>query len=276
MPNKSLKILVLILFILIFCVSSFMAVREIVIAKNEDGALSELAEIAAENREKRREAKDNEVSAPPIEDSSADGDAAGEPVKPEQTVSWYDGLLNINGELFGWIEIPDTRINYPVMHTPNDPEKYLHTAFDGSYSKSGVPFLAGNCREGKGIYIVYGHNMRNGSMFHDLLSYKKESFWREHPTVYFDTINDEGEYEIIGAFPSKVYRVDETGVFKYYNYINLTDPEVFAEYVAEVKSASLYDTGVSAEYGDTLLVLSTCGSSNDTERFVVVARKTAE
>lgn len=263
----------LVLFILIFCGSSFMAAREIVIAKNEQSALSELADIATANREHRHAANDDEISAPPVEDHSSDGDTAGKPVEPVQTAYWYDGLLGINGELFGWIEIPDTKINYPVMHTPNDPEKYLHTAFDGSYSKSGVPFLAGECREGKGVYIIYGHNMRNGSMFHDLLSYKNESFWREHRTVYFDTINDEGEYEIIGAFPSKVYRVDETGVFKYYNYTDLSDPEVFMEFVAEVRAASLYETGVSAEYGDTLLVLSTCGSGNDTDRFVVVARK---
>lgn len=249
-----------------------MAAREIVIAKNEAGALSELADIAAANRAERRAAQENSLSAP--DDVNPDNEAGDVTVEPaEQNTAWYDGLLGQNGELFGWIEIPDTNINYPVMHTPSDPEKYLHTAFDGSYSKSGVPFLAGECYEGCGNMIVYGHNMRNGSMFHDLLSYKKEDFWREHPTVCFDTINDIGEYEIIAAFRSKVYRADETGVFKYYNYTDLSNPDVFEEYMAGVKAASIYDTGLTAEYGDSLITLSTCGNGNDNERFVVVARK---
>lgn len=268
MSNRTLKIAVLLLFILIFCVSSFMAAREIVIAKNEAGALSELADIASANREARKPAVQSSSATAP--ESESHKDEADEPA--EQIAAWYDGILSQNGELFGWIEIPDTNINYPVMHTPDDPEKYLHTAFDGSYSKSGVPFLAGECYEGCGNMIVYGHNMRNGSMFHDLLSYKNKEFWQEHPIVYFDTINDESEYEIIAAFRSKVYRADDTGVFRYYSYTNLSDPDTFAEYVSGVKAASLYDTGLTAEYGDTLITLSTCGS-NDTERFVVVARK---
>lgn len=275
MSGKKVKIAALTVFIVIFCASGFMAAREIYIAKNEEEALKELADIASSNREANKSGLPSEVytqNSSGAETEQSDDIITENDFPGEQVAVWYDGLLGFNGELFGWIEIPGTNINYPVMHTPNDPEKYLHTAFDGSYSKSGVPFLAGECSESCGNMIIYGHNMRNGSMFHDLLNYKKESYFKNHPTVYFDTINSTGEYEIAAVFKSKVYKKDDESVFKYYTYTDLSTEERFDEYSENIKSASLYDTGVELKFGDTLLTLSTCNSGNDSERFVVVAR----
>lgn len=195
------------------------------------------------------------------------------PTEVPPILAEYEVLYKRNHHLFGWLDIPGTTVNYPVMHVPNQPEYYLHRAFDGSYSYSGVPFLAGECFIGCGNYIVYGHHMKNGTMFAGMLSYTEEAFWREHPTIRFDTLYASESYEVIAVFYGKVYPADEPDVFRYYAYADLTDPEVFAAYIEQVKAAALYDTGISAEYGDQLLTLSTCSYHTADGRFIVVARR---
>lgn len=189
------------------------------------------------------------------------------------SLSPYTALKEGNADLFGWIKIEGTKLDYPVMYTPEEPEYYLRRAFDKSNSVSGVPFLDGNFIEGGNHYLIYGHNMKNGTMFHALLDYAEPEFWNEHPSITFDTLQKNGSYTVIGAFYSRVYYQDETDVFRFYAYSDLSDPEVFLEYVNNVAAASLYDTGESAAYGDTLLTLVTCSYHTKNGRFVVVARK---
>lgn len=81
-----------------------------------------------------------------------------------------------NPDFFGWISIEGTELNYPVMHTPKDEEYYLRRDFNGEDSQSGVPFLSASCYEGCGNYLIYGHNMKNGSMFATLLAYADRDF----------------------------------------------------------------------------------------------------
>lgn len=185
----------------------------------------------------------------------------------------YTALKEENADLFGWIKIEGTKLDYPVMYTPEEPEYYLRRAFDKSNSVSGVPLLDGNFIEGGNRYLIYGHNMKNGTMFHALLDYAEPEFWSEHPSITFDTLQENGSYTVIGTFYSRAYYQDETDVFRFYAYSDLSDPEVFSEYVNNVATASLYDTGESAAYGDTLLTLVTCSYHTKNGRFVVVARK---
>ena len=107
----------------------------------------------------------------------------------------YAPLFERNPDLFGWIKIENTKLNYPVMYTPDDPEYYLRRAFDSSNSMSGVPFLDGRCFEGCGNYLIYGHHMKNGTMFAPITSYVKEEFWQKHPVIRFDTLYETGTYE---------------------------------------------------------------------------------
>ena len=193
-----------------------------------------------------------------------------EPVKtilPE-----YAALYEQNRDIFGWLSIDGTTINYPVMHTPDDPQYYLNRAFDKSDATGGTPFLDGNCNEDGGIYIIYGHHMSNGTMFASLPDYADEDFWQEHKTIRFDTLYEHGEYEVMAAFLSKIYAPENKG-FRYYEYTDLKSEVQFNSYMEQVKESALYDTGVTAEYGDTLLVLSTCNYHTTDGRFVVVARK---
>lgn len=195
------------------------------------------------------------------------------PYETSAVLSPYGALKDENSDFFGWIKIEGTKVDYPVMYTPQEPEYYLRRAFDKSDSISGVPFLDGSYVESGNHYLVYGHNMKNGTMFHALLDYAKPEFWKEHPTIAFDTLQEDGTYTVIGAFYSRVYYQDETDVFRFYSYPDLSGPELFQEYMDNVEAASLYDTGETAAYGDTLLTLVTCSYHTENGRFVVVARK---
>ena len=174
--------------------------------------------------------------------------------------------------------IENTEVNYPVMYTPDAPEYYLRKAFDGSYALSGSLFIGADCIPDGSNIIIYGHNMKDSSMFGSLDSYADEEYAREHSEIIYDLIQPDGSYErltfeVMAAFYSRIYSVDEENVFRYYYSTDLSNPDVFQYYIENVMSASLYDLGVTAEYGDRLLTLSTCSYHTEDGRFVVVARE---
>ena len=179
-----------------------------------------------------------------------------------------------NPDLAGWIKIEDTVVDYPVMYTPEDGEKYIYADFQGKFNVAGLPFIEDDCRmdpESDNL-IIYGHNMKNGSMFASLMKYQKETYWKEHPTLLFSTLHEEREYEIVSAFYDKVYYQHET-CFKFYQFINARDEAHFEEAMDYYYEHALYDTGVTAEYGDRLITLVTCAYHIENGRFVVVARE---
>jgi len=114
---------------------------------------------------------------------------------------------------------------------------------------------------------------KNGTMFADLLEYASEDFCKSHPIICFNTLTEESECEVVSAFYSQVYAVEEPSSFCYYNYGGQLDLDAFTQYVDGVLTASLYDTGVIPSYGDRLITLSTCSHHTGDGRFVVVAIK---
>jgi len=189
---------------------------------------------------------------------------------PEWTVyDQYGELFVQNPDMIGWIAIDGTRIDYPVMQTPDRPNFYLKRDFDKQNSGCGVPYAAEACSvdpQSDNI-TIYGHHMKSGEIFGVLEEYKGEAFYREHPLICFDTRAGFGMYEIIAVF--KVNPAD----FQYNLFINATDESEFYDYVYRCKALSFYDTGVGAGYGDKLISLSTCEYSRNNNRLVVVARK---
>lgn len=157
-----------------------------------------------------------------------------------------------------------------------DDEYYLHHDFYGEESRYGCLYVRGQADvDTPGTnFIIYGHNMKDGSMFGDLDLYRKESFWREHPRISFDTLYEERTYEIIAVFRSRVYQPEED-VFKYYQFYQADNQEEFSWFYENIKELSLYDTGVTAVFGDTFLTLSTCAYHVEDGRFVVVAKAAA-
>lgn len=191
----------------------------------------------------------------------------------KEVLDEYKNLLNKNKKLIGWVKIDDTNIDYPVMQT-SDNEYYLEHNLNQEYDKNGSIFMDKDCDVLKPStnFIIYGHHMRSGQMFGNLDKYEKESYYEEHPYIQFDTIYEKGTYQVMYVFRSRVYREDEI-VFKYYQFIDANGPQEFDSYMNEMASISLYDTGVTAEYGDQLLTLSTCDYQETNGRFVVVAKK---
>ena len=197
-------------------------------------------------------------------------DQPGESPTPEWTVcDQYGALFEQNPDMIGWIAIDGTTINYPVMQTPDRPDFYLKHDFEMQYSDYGVPYAAENCvidPQSDNI-TIYSHHMKSGKMFGVLENYKNEAFYREHPIIQFDTRTGFGVYEIIAVF--KVNPAD----FKYNLFVNAADRAEFDKYVHRCTALSFYDTGVSTEYGDKLMTLSTCEYSRQGNRLVVVAKK---
>ncbi|MCR4791474.1 MAG: class B sortase [Lachnospiraceae bacterium] len=189
----------------------------------------------------------------------------------------YLDIYNKNKRLIGWLEIADINgeafISYPVMQTV-DNEYYLTHGFNQENDVNGCIFMDCNCDAIKPSdnLILYGHHMRSGRMFGNLVRYEDESFYKTHRIIKFDTIYEHGEYEVMFAFRTSLKYENDIS-FKYYQFIDANGPEEFASYMNEMASMSLYDTGVTAVWGDHLLTLSTCDYQEDNGRFAVVARR---
>lgn len=226
-----------------------------------------------QNAEAELEALAAQVTTAAIEEKiTAETTMPEEETRPPEILPQYAQLAAQNPEMVGWIRIEDTKLNYPVMHTPEDPEKYLHLSFKEKYSYPGLPFIDAKCTMDSDNLLIYGHNMPNGTMFRSLLQYKKEDYWKKHPTICFDTLYEEQEYEVLAAFYDRVYYKTED-VFKFYQFIDAEDEQDFDNAIAQFKSKALYDTGITAAYGDKLITLVTCAYHTDNGRFVVVARR---
>ncbi len=173
--------------------------------------------------------------------------------------------------MVGWINIPDTDLSYPVMQQDNN-SYYLNHNFDKVKQSGGLPILDYQCDISKPStnLIVYGHNMRNGSIFNTLLKYKKEDFYKEHKTVIFDSVYEHRTYTIISVFNTKVGSLKE---FKYHEFVDTDIPDEFNAYISTVKGLSLYDIPETALYGDSLITLSTCSYGTSNERMVIVAKR---
>lgn len=201
----------------------------------------------------------------------------------EQTIlSKYEEQYNENQDLIGWITIEDTPINYPVMQTFDDPTFYIHRDWEKNESTYGLPLIDTRCTLESENIIIYSHNMKNGTMFGSLKKYKEENFFKEHQIIKFDTIYEEAEYQIIAVLFAQVFYVDDTdevssnvsdNEFVFYDYIELDTEDKFQEYIDQVKERSLYETGVTAEYGDSLITLCTCSYHVKDGRLLVVAKK---
>ena len=194
------------------------------------------------------------------------------PTEPREVLPRLQEQYEKNPDLAGWLTIPGTRIDYPVMYSPDEPERYLHANFEVSYSFAGLPFIDAACDPESGNRIIYAHNMLDGSMFRTLLKYQQKDFWQRNPVISFNTLYEEQEYEVVAAFYDKVYKKTDTN-FKFYQFYDTSDQSRFDEAMAYYREHALYDTGVTAQCGDLFLTLVTCAYQTENGRFVVVARK---
>ncbi len=208
---------------------------------------------------------------------SSDSPSISRVTKPKQKPSVlqeYKKLYKQNNDLVGFITIPNTNINYPVMQNANDNEYYMRKDINKRYSLGGLPFAdnRSSVNPPSDNIIIYGHNMEDSTMFSDILKYDDNSFYKQNPIVTFDTIYEKQQYEIVSVFYSQILKKKDNG-YRFYNFINANNKEEYDEYISYVKDRSIYETNVTPKYGDKLVTLITCSDHVENGRISIVARK---
>ncbi|MGL5440479.1 MAG: class B sortase [Filifactoraceae bacterium] len=186
-------------------------------------------------------------------------------------ISEYSTIFSQNSDMVAWLSIPNTTVSYPIMFTPNDSEYYLRRSFDKKYSESGTPFI-GSGNIDNPLFIIYGHNMKDSRMFGALEEYKNQEFFNNHNTITLDTPKEKQKYSIISIFESRVLYKDEIG-FRYYDYYGNLSREQFDDFIQNIDKISMYKNLDGINYGDKLMMLSTCSYHTENGRLVVVAKK---
>lgn len=186
----------------------------------------------------------------------------------------YADVFLQNEDMVAWLQIEGTQIDYPVMWTPEDENYYLYKDFNGKEDKNGSLILDtdSSLNPLTTNLIIHGHNMKSGAMFGDLTDYEDASYWEDHRYITLYTEECERRYEVLAVFRSQVYKKTDT-VFKFYKFFQADTAEEFDDFYQNIKELSLYDTGVTAEFGDHFLTLSTCVYHVQNGRFVVVAKE---
>lgn len=264
--KRWIYICLIVVFSLTFVVSAFFLTRYFLQSRDQQAQFDRLAGLVAQQTDPGRD------------DPSAAGSSYDayvqitHPVTGEQIriLRQYAQLFLENPHMAGWMHIPGTKVNYPVMQTPEEPNYYLARNFSRESSAHGCLYAQENCDlAASDNVIIYGHNMRDGSMFAALHKYKDERFFREHKTILFDTLFETRTYEIMAVF----YTTATEGMgFTYHEFTDAADEAAFTQFVNTCKDLSVYDTGVTAKYGDRLITLSTCEYSQTNGRLVVVAK----
>ena len=196
--------------------------------KEDFAAVAEIAELPM-------------TEAPAESVTDAETEPSAEPTEQSTTKHNIPALIAVNADCIGWLSIDGTNISYPIMHTPSDPQKYLRRNFYGKYSQSGVPFLDGRCDIQSTNLIIYGHNMKNGTMFADLKKYVDKDFLSAHRTVKFETADGVQTFTVTEVLKTNISN-------EWYNRI-------------------------SAEDGRQL-ILSTCYGSGKDGRLLIIAAET--
>lgn len=178
----------------------------------------------------------------------------------------YSALLQVNKELVGWLTIPGTKMDYPVVRTENN-DFYLKHNFERQVSDYGSIFMdfrnKGDLQSKNNI--IYGHNMKDGSMFQELMNYKDEKYFKKHPIIEFNTLEEPVKWQIFSVY------VTDTKF--YYIKTDFKDDADYEDFLKQIKNHSMYDTGVSVSKNDTILTLSTCSYEINDGRLAVQAKR---
>lgn len=207
----------------------------------------------------------------------------------ENVLQEYQSLYEENSDIVGWLKIEDTAINYPIMQTKDTPEYYLRRNFNKEDDSKGTPFVDYRCEvypERSFNIIVYGHYSNSGGMFRWLLNYASQKWYLEHKIIEFDTIWEEGKYEVVATFycdgtDSNLMSKDEQKndeSYEYYNYIEIDNIDGYKKYVNKINEKKLFETKEGIGIMDEVITLVCCAPKEfsgieENGRFVVVAKK---
>lgn len=278
-PNLTRRIIVIILSsagILLAAAAAFYGIRKY---RSQQAAEEQLKIMRLAALESQEEASAQSSSASGTEASEAEPDPPSTEPVPEAsdiplTDNPYQESFLANEDMAGWLQVPGTNIDYPIMWTPRDENYYLKRGFDGKSNSNGCLILdTDSCVDPLTTnLIIHGHNMRSGAMFGYLTKYEDPDYCREHSLITLYTEEVQRNYEVLAVFRSQVFlKTDQ--VFKFYQFFQAGTEEEFQNFYQNIKELSLYDTGVTAEFGDRFITLSTCSYHVEQGRFVVVAKE---
>lgn len=263
--RKIIFIVAIVILLAIFVVSAVYVIDYFVDSAKQKAEYDQLAGIVESIQ------KDNPTQPQPSDTTEPDGTEVTEPAQPDGSIlPEYAPLYEMNDDLVGWLRIDDTNVNYPVMQTPDSADYYLYRNFNKEYNIRGCLYARETCdiTTPSDNITIYGHNMKDGSMFHDLADYQSEEFYQDHSIITFDTLTERHTYKIFAVFKTSA-SVGQG--FSYHKFENAANQEEFDEFVATCKQLSFFDTSITPEYGDKLICLSTCEYTLENGRFVVVA-----
>lgn len=249
--RRTVIILFILLLLSVTAATSYMAVKEYL-----------QYEAAANHYEKLQ---DEFVETKPTEETTPDETTGPtEPIEAAPITIDFESLLEQNGDVVGWIYCQDTPINYPVVQA-KDNDKYLRRDLHGKYLVSGTVFV--DYRNGAigedSNYIVYGHNMKDGTMFSSLTKYKDQSYYDQHPVLYF--LTPTGDYKI-ELYVGIVVKRDAL--------IYVPNPEEieFEKFLVDAKENSTFKSDITINENDTLITLSTCSYEYNNARYIVIGK----
>lgn len=265
--KKAIVTILIVILLVVFGVSAYQVVDYFADAQKQKTLYSELSDIA-----KNAQNGAQETTGASVSEEETEPDAEAESTEPAELtmLPGYAELYEMNNDLVGWIRIEGTEIDYPVMQTPDSKDYYLKRNFYGEDSARGCIYAREECdvfRPSDNV-TLYGHNMRDGSMFAYLHEYQDKKVWEENSIIYFDTLYEYHTYQIFAVFKTTA-SIGEG--FPYHQMEDAESKEDFDEFIANCKKLALYDTGITPEYGDKIICLSTCEYSQDNGRLVVAA-----
>ena len=174
-------------------------------------------------------------------------------------------LSQMNSDFIGWLRIENTGIDYPVVQTSNNVH-YLTHDFWNHYSPAGVPFMDFETPLSSDNIIIYGHNMKNGTMFSNLVQFKNEDFYKEHPVIKFETLESSKSYKIVSILLIDVANLQGL------TFTEFTDLDAKREFINLIKTQSLIHINESITENDRFLTLCTC-DQNRNNRLLVIAKE---
>lgn len=261
-------VLVLITFALIIAVagSGFWLVHYFIDSREQKETYETLAEEFVLESTPTPESNTPAENSSPTENSSEPAESVSLTTAPPR----HDlaALAEENADCVGWLTIPDTGIDYPVMHTPNDPEHYLRRDFYGESASGGTPFLDGrNAAQAEGQnLILYGHNMMDGSMFKPLMNYLEPNFRDTHKDIFLEIDGRQYHYEVLAVVETSVKST-------LYTFTDLSDPAEESDF----RAALLKETELEVVHqASGYLTLSTCNNGGGSSRVLVIAALAGE
>lgn len=176
----------------------------------------------------------------------------------------FDALAEQNPDIIGWIYLENTCIHYPIVQS-KDNDYYLHRLFDRSWSWPGTPFadyrLKGDFTDFQ--TIVYGHNMKNGTMFAPITQYQSQSFYEENPVIWLLTPEDDYKVELVAGLLT-----DDKSIEK----LAIVDQSVAEEFLTKIRECSTFQSDVETTPEDRYLILSTCEYQFENARYALIGK----